>query len=311
MSANPPEDCRFVRDKVFDGIRSGEREPDLFLRFLESHDFRLNTVRAIASDLRQFMLWFNERNGEAFVLERVTARDITDYKNFMRSGKGLAVATVNRALALIRKFFDWLVESEELKTNPAKPVKELRRVELAPKGLEQHEVRRLLRELELRSDVRAMAIFSLFLYSGCRVGDLVQLELADLVLSERAGSATFRYGKGGKQRQVPLPLPARRAIQAWLDVRPPCPSHRVFVGYRGTLTETAVRKLCDKYSAIIGKRFHPHALRHTFAKKFLEDNANDLVSLSMLLGHENLNTTRRYSLKTAEALAEGAERMNY
>jgi integrase len=127
---------------------------------------------------------------------------------------------------------------------------------------------------------RANAVFSLLLYSGCRVGDLVQLELTDLVLGERSGSATFRFGKGGKQRSVPLPLPARRAIQAWLDARPPSSSQRVFIGCRGALTETGVRRLCEKYSALIGVKIHPHLLRHTMAKRFLADNQNDLVSLA-------------------------------
>ena len=72
-----------------------------------------------------------------------------------------------------------------------------------------------------------------------------------------------------------------------------------------------MRKLCDKYSAIIGVRFHPHTLRHSMASRYLADNANDLVGLSMLLGHESLNTTRRYSLKSEEALAEGAERIGW
>jgi integrase/recombinase XerC len=82
--------------------------------------------------------------------------------------------------------------------------------------------------------------------SGKSLGDLVQLELSDLVLSERAGSATFKYAKGGKELTVPLPLSARRAIQAWINVRPPTLSSRVFLGCRGALTETGVRKLCDK-----------------------------------------------------------------
>jgi integrase/recombinase XerC len=306
-----PEERLFWADKAFKGVRSGERERSLFIRFLEAYDFRPNTLRAISSDLRQFMLWFNEKNGEQFVLERVTTRDLSDFRNHIRNDRGLAVSSVNRSLVLIRRFLGWLVAQDALKANPAKPLKELRRVELAPKGLDGQEVRRLLREVELRSDVRANAVFSLLLYTGCRVGDLAQLEITDLVLSGRSGSATFRHGKGGKQRAVPLPLPARRAIQAWLDTRPPSLSKRAFLGCRGALTETGVRRLCDKYSAIIGIKIHPHLLRHTMAKRFLADNQNDLVSLAQILGHESLNTTRRYSLRSETQLAESSERMGY
>jgi integrase/recombinase XerC len=304
-----PEDRQDCGDKAFDEVRSGDRERSLFLRFLESTDYSPSSRRAVVGDLRSFMLWFNERNGESFVMERVTTRDIADFRTYLREERGLAVSTVNRALVMVRKFFTWLVEQEELSANPAVTVKELRKTELAPKGLERNEVRNLLRELELRKDTRANAVFHVLLYTGCRCGDLVQLKLTDLNLSERSGSATFRFGKGNKERSVPLPLQCRRALQAWLEVRPPCSSERVFVGCRGALTERGIRAICDRYSAIIGTRINPHLMRHTFAHRFLENNQNDLVALAQLLGHESLNTTARYTRRTAQALREGAERM--
>ena len=96
----------------------------------------------------------------------MTTRDVSDFKNYLRRDQGQAVATVNRALVTLRRFFGWLVDQGSISANVVKPVKELKRQELAPKGMERQDVRRLLREVELRQDLRGNAIFHLFLFSG-------------------------------------------------------------------------------------------------------------------------------------------------
>jgi site-specific recombinase XerD len=68
--------------------------------------------------------------------------------------------------------------------------------------------------------------------------------------------------------------------------------------------------LCDKYSALIGIKLHPHLLRHTTAHQFLAHNGNDLVNPAQILGHEYLNTTR-YIKRTGEQLADAAKKLNY
>ncbi len=238
-------------------------------------------------------------------------RDVTDFRTWLRRDQAQATATVNRCLVTVRRLFAWLVDQGHVKSNPAKKIKELRHQDLAPKGMEKSNVRRLLREVELRNDLRAGAIFNVLLYTGCRCSDLVNLELADVMLSDRSGIVTFKHGKGNKQRSVPLPLAARRALAAYLETRPPVKSNKVFIGERGPLTDRGFRALCDKYIALIGIKRHPHLLRHTMAHQFLEDNPGDLVSLAQILGHENLNTTARYTKRTQDQLGEAVDRMNF
>jgi site-specific recombinase XerD len=298
-------------DNVFEGIPVGPGEAALFSSFIMTKDFSPHTLKAVGHDLRKFAAWFAQSNHEPFLVDRVTMRDVTDFRNHLHRDQQQAVATVNRALVSIRSYCQWLLANHHIKTNPTIGVKELKRVLLAPKGLDRSQVRRLLRELELRGDVRANAIFHLLLYSGCRVGDLVNVELHDLVMSDRSGTVCFRQGKGGKQRSVPLPLPARQAMQNYLDTRPPAESAKIFVGERGPLTEQGIRNLCDKYAAIIGVKLHPHLLRHTMAHAFLADSGNDLVALAQILGHENLNTTARYTKKTSDQLAAATDKLTY
>ena len=311
LSNSYSQDSENSGDNVFEGIPVGSGEDVLFRSFISAHDFADNTVKAIIFDMRKFAHYFFGVNNEPYDSKRVSVMDVRGFKRHLRENIGQSVSTINRALVSIRRYFDWLVSQGHLQANPAKQVKELRRQELPPKGLERSKVRKLFREVELRKDVRANCAFSILLYSGCRVSDLVQLELQDIMLNERSGTAIFRYGKGGKQRQCPLPMTARRAISEYLVIRPPVSSQKLLIGERGALTDRGIRALCDKYTALLGFKIHPHLLRHTMAHQFLKDSGNDIVALAQILGHENIQTTSRYSQRSYDDLAESAERLEY
>lgn len=296
-------------DNAFQRSLAEVMEPTL-ASFFEATDYAESSRRAIRSDLLRFGRWYVEANNEPFAWERVVTRDVADFREHLVRVEARAIATVNRCLVMVRRVFDWLVSRGELPSSPAKGVKELRRQPLAPKGLNRPEVRKLLREAEARQDLRASAVFHVLSYSGLRVSELAGLTLGDLELGERSGWARILC-KGNKQRMVPIPLPARKALLGYLACRPPFQTDRVFVGERGALTDRGIRGICRRYSAMTGIHVHPHALRHSFAKTFLTESGNDLVALAAILGHESLETTRRYVHRTESELLTASEGVSF
>jgi len=182
---------------------------------------------------------------------------------------------------------------------------------VTPKGLSTAEVRKILREIEIRQDHKASAIMGLMLFSGLRASEVVGLELDDVTIGSRSGQLICRQGKGNKQRVVPLALEARRLLTDYLETRPPLNCHAVFIGERGPLGYSGLRGICSKYSAITGVTFTAHSLRNTFAHRFLSQNSNDLVALAQILGHENLNTTTVYTKRRDDELQASVDNMRY
>jgi len=284
---------------------------DLIDDFLSANDFSRHTDRAIRSDLKKFEQWFVNANGEQLDLTRVTVRDVADYRDHLARVRRQSVATVNRSLVSIRRFLGHCVHGAIITENPATMVRELRRTVTAPKGLSMAEVRRLLREIEIRQDHRAGAVLGLMLFGGLRVSEVVGLTLADVTVQQRSGQVICRHGKGNKQRMVPLPLEVRRLLSRYLECRPPIQVNFVFIGERGALTADGVRGICLRYSVQTQVKFSPHTLRHTFAHRFLSATNNDLVALAQILGHESLNTTAIYTQRTHSELNERSELVQF
>ena len=129
LSDSRPEDRKNSGDNVFRGIPVAGDEALLFAQFLDAHDLAPNSRRAFAQDVRKLGQWFTTANREPLCINRVTVRDITDFREHLRREQGQAVATINRCIVTLRKFFGWLSDQGHIPTNPAKPVKELKRQE--------------------------------------------------------------------------------------------------------------------------------------------------------------------------------------
>ena len=113
------ETRRNTADKVFEGVPAGATEADLFRSFLAAHDFAPPTLKAFVLDTRKFAKWFTESNREPFAAKRVTTRDVADFRDHLRRVQEQAVATVNRALVTIRRYFGWLTSQGHIPANPA------------------------------------------------------------------------------------------------------------------------------------------------------------------------------------------------
>ena len=154
-------------------------------------------------------------------------------------------------------------------------------------------------ELALRS--RNDAVLELLYGSGLRVGELCGLDLRDIDVGARH---VVVWGKGSKQRQVPISIPCRAAVKTWLEVRPvllrsSAISDALFLGRRGgRLDPREVRRILDDRSP---SPTHPHALRHSFATHLLDGGA-DLRAVQELLGHADLATTQIYTHVSRERM---------
>jgi len=280
-----------------------------FLQYLHEQDRSQATIRAYASDLRAFRIWFETANNEPLMVERVTAVDMREYRRHL-AVQGKTPATINRRLAAIRAWLQWAQRRGLIQWVPE--ARGVRKQTLAPRWLSKREEAALLRTAERAKQrssndlvahflaVRDWAIVTLLLHTGLRVSELAALRLEDVTLRPRSGWLLV-HGKGRKQRQVPLNRIARRALREWLEMRnarvPEGSNPYVFVGQkwvrRKPMAPSTVWRIFRGIAREAGVEASPHALRHTLAKR-LVDSGVSLEKLAAILGHESLDTTRQY-----------------
>lgn len=288
---------------------------DKFWQWLKARGRRNRTISAYQTDWREFATWYQQTNDEPFDLTRLTALDLNDYRSWGLS-QNLAPSTLNRRLGFLKQFASWGLEEKIVNATVYRAIKDValvRQQKLAPKALSQADVRRLLKEVELRADIRDQAIVYTLLYTGLRVGELAHLRVEDIQLSERKGTIIVRgdHAKGGKQREVPVPRAARQRLAAYLD-QYPSRKEILFLGQRGPLGEDAVGRIIGKYATWAKlEGVTPHVLRHTFSYNYLEQTGNDLVGLANILGHDNVTTTQIYTQKPLRALQNEIEKVQF
>lgn len=227
---------------------------------------------------------------------------------------GAAPATLARRVACAHGFFAWATREGHMRTNPAIRLQAPQRRRRLPRVLEQSAVDTVLASSTQRAEedddalaVRDLALLELLYSSGLRVSEMCSLKLADI---DRDRHTLSVVGKGGKQRTVPVGVPAMRAVDVWLGRRPEVATaaspDTVFLGARGgALNPRVARKVVHDATSMAGAGLEigPHGLRHAMATHLIEGGA-DLRSVQEMLGHSSVATTEVYTHVTSERLRQ-------
>jgi integrase/recombinase XerC len=239
-------------------------------------------------------------------LERVSPHDVRRYVGQLH-GRGLGGKSLARTLSAWRSFYRYLARDHGYERNPCAGVRAPKAGKRLPATLSPDETLRLLDgEVSGPLGLRDKAMFELFYSSGLRLAELTALDVGDL----NSHDATVRVtGKGSKTRVVPVGRFALSALDAWLHVRAPLVvsgETAFFVNARGTrISARSVQYRLEAWAMKqgLGRRVHPHALRHSFASHLLQ-SSGDLRAVQEMLGHASIATTQIYTQLDFQHLAK-------
>lgn len=289
-----------------------------FARRLEAQGGSPRTVSAYTRDLDRVATALAARRPD-LVLGDVTPALLDDVLSGPAiatgsSGAPCSPATLHRLKASVRSFFAWAEETGMVASNPARFVRLQRLNPKPPVFLTEREKRQLLktlRQTDTREARRDRVIIEMFLGTGIRLQELVNLDVDDLDLDAKHIRVV---GKGNVQQVKFLKTDLRSLLRGYLAERRrvglgECTA--LFLSNRDTrLTARQVARRLDTWvkAAGIDKHLGPHALRHTFATH-LYAKSGDILIVQRALGHASLSTTQVYTHLVDGALEDAMERL--
>ena len=291
-----------------------QRDIDRFLNHLrDERRLSAHTISAYRRDLEKFTDFLTRR--EITTLRQLVVAQARMFPAQLNQS-GLSSRSIQRALSAVRTLYRYLLRESKVAINPFLTARDVghsqaviapRAERRLPPTLSIEEIAQLVTiDPQTDLDRRDRAILELFYSSGLRLAELSGLDLGDLDL----GDAMVRVmGKGAKTRIVPIGGYAREAVLAWLNVRPACAresEQALFVNRNGTrLGARAIQQRVAVWAQRqgLGRRVHPHMLRHSFASHLLE-SSSDLRAVQELLGHADISTTQVYTHLDFQHLAQ-------
>jgi integrase/recombinase XerD len=279
---------------------------DQFLHYLiVEKGLSKNTLEAYSHGLTRFLNHLREKGVRE--IEEVEKFRIRGFLLALRK-KNLSTKTIVRNLVAIRSFFRFLIEEGIVETNPAEELESPKVEKTLPEILTLKEIEQILEQPNLQTPlgIRDRAMLEILYATGMRVSELTHLPTHQVNLE---GGYVLLYGKGSKERIVPLGSEAMKWVALYLKTARGIlakgrenPSLFINRSGKGMSRQRFWKSLKD-YSRRAGlrKRITPHLLRHSFASHLLERGA-DLRSVQMMLGHVDISTTQIYTHVTGERL---------
>ncbi len=279
--------------------------------------FSDHTIYAYRNDLHQLATFVEElaaTQGYEAKWSNVDRNLLISYILNLKE-RNYAPATVARKMAAVKSFFDFLVAEGALRSDPTETLSSPKVGKPLPRPLSAAEVEALLEEPAKLSSFEAKrdkAMLELIYAAGMRVSELVSMNLSDLNL--QAGFVRC-FGKGAKERLIPIHKRAADALEEYLSQARPSLVHgnqeeALFVNRRGErLTRQGFWLILKGYAKAAGIKTEvsPHTLRHSFATHMLLGGA-DLRAVQELLGHANISSTQIYTHLTSEHVRQSYER---
>jgi integrase/recombinase XerC len=276
-----------------------EQELHDFEKYLHRRFPERRTCVDYVSDVRQF------RKVCQKTWREVDLHDIDRFVDQQRAS-GLKSATVRRRVAALKTFFDYLAEeSGDLSwPNPVRFKRHAGKLERrVPRDLHDEEIERVWQQI---SSGRDRAWFALMVRAGMRVGEVADLQLADLLNkpeTDKPGRIRVQ-GKGRKERIVLLSADAYAVLSVYLAERGEREEKHIFLNERGQpLKANGIEWLLARYGKAAGLPITPHQLRHTYARQLTEAGM-PITSLGKLMGHSQISTTQIYTSGADPKLAD-------
>ncbi len=257
-----------------------------FIQYLKDQKKAHSTILAYGKDIAQLVEFLGKR--QVAHVTAVTPEMIEEFKEYLADNK-YVLKSISRKLNSTKTFFKYFQERGLILRDPAAPISHPRYVIAPPRILTKIEYR-ALRDVA-RNDIRTAAIIEILLQTGMTIGELGRLELNDI----KNDQVKIKPFETHPERTVYLNEAARKALDAYLNIRPKAKSKVVFVTKNGQpLLVRNIRAIIDRYFQIADiKNATVNSLRHTFIAHQLMAGVS-VVTVQKMVGHQRLATTEKY-----------------